>query len=250
MVDILNELETTGWACLKSFLTEEDLIHLEASYSFCNRYQQMTEEQLFTHDVPLPNTSMQKMLNQWLNPHKMKGHASTSVLAEKIRIRLTSILNYKPVLFQDVIMSKNQNHQTLHWHQDFSYWPVSKPEGVILWCPLQDCDPSNGVVGFSSGSHLIGIGPAIDLTTGNPQNLTCETTTPTLIASYPSMKRGDAIIFTPLLWHKSGENSSSEERVAWSSSWLHPENTWDLNRAPNHPLSRKLIDGTIVTEVP
>jgi ectoine hydroxylase-related dioxygenase (phytanoyl-CoA dioxygenase family) len=63
----------------------------------------------------------------------------------------------------------------------------------------------------------------------------------------PELKAGDALIFTSLTWHRSDMNNSATPRLAWSSTWLHPESRWDLQKAPNHPLSHEFGHGELVS---
>ena len=41
------------------------------------------------------------------------------------------------------------------------------------------------------------------------------------------LNAGDALIFTPTLYHMSHPNLSESARSAWSSVWAHPDSQWD-----------------------
>jgi ectoine hydroxylase-related dioxygenase (phytanoyl-CoA dioxygenase family) len=153
------------------------------------------------------------------------------------------------VLFQDILMIKKSGHAPFEWHQDYPFWPIDSPRGLILWVPAQDVDAENGGLGFSDGSHLQGIGPSMDLHTGLPQLGTTGQIPTSMDQITPELKAGDALIFTSLTWHRSDVNNSGVPRLAWSSTWLHPDSRWDLQKAPNHPLSEEFKHGELVRGV-
>lgn len=45
---------------------------------------------------------------------------------------------------------------TLHWHQDYPYWPLAQPNAVTAWVALDDVDETNGAMRMAAGSHLAG----------------------------------------------------------------------------------------------
>lgn len=42
------------------------------------------------------------------------------------------------------------------WHQDASYWPLSKARTVTVWLAIDDADVGNGCMRFLAGSHHYG----------------------------------------------------------------------------------------------
>lgn len=42
------------------------------------------------------------------------------------------------------------------WHQDASYWPLSKAKTVTVWLAIDDADVGNGCMRFLAGSHHFG----------------------------------------------------------------------------------------------
>lgn len=217
---------------------------------------------LYTHQLPpvLTNTStdtvngapirgMEVLMEQWLNPHR-HGTLSTLSVAESLRERIRHLLQSVPVLFQDLLMSKNPGHQPMPFHQDFPFWPVAEPVGGVLWVALDSIDQSVGGLSLAAGSHIDGIGPPIDLHSGLPQpGFVCD---PIDLARYtvdtPVLAPGDAIWFHPLLWHRSDANLSGRQRRVWNSTWLPSQAHWSRQNAPRHPLANRLQEGSAVGE--
>ncbi|HRI49047.1 MAG TPA: phytanoyl-CoA dioxygenase family protein [Pseudomonadota bacterium] len=204
---------------------------------------------LYTHLQPAARSGagegMAALMEQWLNPHIGGVRLSTLPIAKKLRVWVRSLLQAEPVLFQDLLMSKNPGHQPFPFHQDFPFWPVAEPAGGVLWAPLDPVDEEAGGLTVACGSHLAGIGPPIDLHSGGPQpGFTTTVETPQRFAALtPVLDPGDAIWLHPLLWHRSGLNRSGRQRRVWASTWLPAEARWLHARAPRHPATLRLPDG-------
>lgn len=147
-------------------------------------------------------------------------------------------------------MDKRAGHAPFPWHQDFPFWPVDRPVGLIAWTPLDPCDEENGALQIALGSHRAGVGPAIDLHSGEPQaGYERSTFRPAdhALAS-PSLAPGDVILFHPLTWHRSPPNVTGAARRVWASTWLQGDARWSRQRAPRHPLSSKITDGAALRD--
>ncbi|MEZ4404647.1 MAG: phytanoyl-CoA dioxygenase family protein [Kofleriaceae bacterium] len=142
------------------------------------------------------------------------------------------------VLFQDHLIAKPAGgDHALPWHQDFSFWPLDRPDGVTLWLALDDVDLDSGGLGYVSGSHLGGeraarwglVGPDDPRARLPPLDDALLAT-----ATIPTVSAGAALLHHPLTWHASGANRSPRPRRAWSSSWLAATVAWAPEHAP-HP---------------
>lgn len=193
-----------------------------------------------------PRPGMQRLMNQWLNAHLREPPCSTWDVAALLQVFIAACLAQEDaVLFQDVLMDKRPGHVTFPWHQDFPFWPVDRPAGLIAWTALDPCDAQSGALQIALGSHRTGIGPAIDLHSGEAQ------------AGYPpavfqpadheracpALAPGDVLLFHPLTWHCSPPNLSGASRRVWASTWLDGGVRWYPQRAPRHPLCGHITDG-------
>jgi len=214
----------------------------------------MSTEILYTHAPPEAGAApgMRRLMDQWLNPHRRPPPLTTRTAAAALRPAVEGWLGDRAILFQDVLMEKRPSHLPFPWHQDFPFWPVNAPLGLVVWAPLDAIDDLAGGLVLAARSHLAGVGPAVDLHTGGPQ--------PMSEGSIPDMERyevvrpqlvpGDVIVFHPLLWHMSPAHRAERRRRAWASTWLGAAARWSHARAPRHPLCRTVEDGAPVGEVP
>ena len=234
-------LETNGFVVSPGFLAAEEVEALRACLDQLQEGQAPTSAQvLYTHALPTePRPSFERLMRQWLNPHRRAHTGSTAKMLARVERRLGT-LGFDVIPFQDALLVKTADHALFPWHQDEPYWPFDAPAGLVAWCALDPVGRDNGGVELARGSHLLGRGPAIDLHTGEPQaghagpfpdrnSFTCEC---------PSLRPGDAVLFRPRTWHRSDRNASGARRRGWSSSWLPAGTRLRPELAPRHPLVR------------
>ncbi|HWO26823.1 MAG TPA: phytanoyl-CoA dioxygenase family protein [Kofleriaceae bacterium] len=235
------ELEANGFVVWPALLTADEVEALRCCLERLHVDRVPTTTQvLYTHAVPTkPRPSFERLMLQWLNPHRrMHADGTTEVLA-RVAQRLSS-LGFDVTPFQDVLLVKMSEHAPFPWHQDEPYWPFDAPAGLVVWCALDPTNRSNGGLELARGSHHLGRGPAIDLHTGEPQagfagQLPNRTN---FVGECPTLSPGDAVLFRPRTWHRSGRNTSGAPRRGWSSSWLPPGTHLNPELAPRHPLVR------------
>lgn len=253
MTLVMRDLDEHGFVRLPKLLDPAALDMLAASFAHHeDACVPRSAQVLFVHTPPPPETPpFDELMLQWLNPHKRPAPLSTFPLAEQLRPLVESLLGEPAVLFQDLLLDKGESQRNrFAWHQDYPFWPVDEPRGLVVWAPLDPVDAYAGGLVIAACSHLSGIGPAIDLHTGSPQPNTAGDVVD--LQAYeqvcPELGPGDALAFLPLTWHASAPNRSGHRRRAWSSSWLPASTRIRHARAPRHPLCKIIPDGTPVGE--
>lgn len=241
-------LSGNGHRVVRGLLSDPEVEALRSSLEFLRHAAAPSREILYTHRLPdaAPSRGMAALMDQWINPHRRAGAASTLPAAARLRRWVGELLECEAVLFQDVLMDKRGHHRPFPWHQDFPFWPVDRPEGVVIWAALDPIDERRGglCVAATAGDRP---GPAIDLHSGAPQpgfegwaaELPVDHVCPTLAP-------GDAIAFAPLTWHCSGRNCDDGPRRVWATTWLATGVRWCHAAAPRHPFVRWMRDGAPV----
>ncbi len=215
------------------------------------RGQPRSRQVLYTHaPPPAERPPLAALMDQWLNPHRVPA-PNTRGAAQRLRELVAALLEVEPVLFQDLLLRKRPGQRPFPWHQDFPFWPVDTPDGLVLWIPLDATDAARGGLAFARASHRLGPRPVVDLHDGAPQDrgaaLGFAPERFELVA--PRYRRGDAVAFLPTTFHGSPAMQGVGERRAWSSVWLSPRVRWSHANAPNHPLCKRVRDGAPVTEI-
>lgn len=163
----------------------------------------------------------------------------------------TALYGAPLVLFQDNLIWKppGTEHE-VSFHQDYSYWPLSRPDGLTLWLALDDADEDNGCLVYVPGSHLEGERCPTDFVPGT--NQPSRPDLPPLDANGRStvpmpLRAGQLLAHHPLAWHMSAANRTNRERRAYSLTLIAESVAWDLGHAP-HPFAWTLqpADGSPV----
>jgi phytanoyl-CoA hydroxylase len=113
--------------------------------------------------------------------------------------------------WEQAVAKPPQARTELPWHQDNGYTPLVPEEYVTCWLALDDADVDNGCLWVIPGSHRRGTvrhrngagpfrvgydGPDVD---GVPV----------------PVRRGSVLVFSSLLMHRSGPNTTDRPRRAW-----------------------------------
>jgi ectoine hydroxylase-related dioxygenase (phytanoyl-CoA dioxygenase family) len=237
-----------GHCVIRRMLSPSDVELLRERLETLRAAAAPSREILYTHREPAEarGEGMAALMDQWFNPHRRAGGASTLAVATWLRTWVSELLEAEAVLFQDVLMDKRGCHRPFPWHQDFPFWPVDRPRGVVVWAALDPVDERRGGLCLESMTERR-VGPPIDLHSGGPQPgfEGHEVRSPSQWVC-PALEPGDAVAFAPLTWHASGCNRDDAPRRVWASSWLAGDVRWCHAAAPRHPLVRFLRDGEAV----
>lgn len=121
------------------------------------------------------------------------------------------VINVRPTIFFN---SPRLGKRVVDWrkpaHQDFRTTQGSL-DSTIVWVPLIDIDKSLGALEIVPESHKLGL---LDYTVQNDYHSLAEDAEEGLRFVPVEVERGDALFFSTLLVHRSGNNTSGS--VRWS----------------------------------
>jgi phytanoyl-CoA hydroxylase len=136
--------------------------------------------------------------------------------------------------WEQAVAKPPQARTELPWHQDNGYTPLVPEEYVTCWLALDDAELDNGCLWVIPGSHRHGTirhhngagpfrvghdGPDTD---GRPV----------------PVRRGSVLVFSSLLMHRSGHNSTDRTRRAWILQYC--------SKATTSALSGRLLDDRLL----
>lgn len=143
------------------------------------------------------------------------------------------------VLFHDHLLRKPPAGEGMAWHQDFSYLPLDRPDGLTLWIALDDITPDNGCLYYVLGSHRLGERRAAWGLRDDGDDPRAKLP-PIDVDDAPGLAAptaaGCAIAHHTYLWHRSPANTSAHARRSWALSFVVPEARWSPRHSP-HPRS-------------
>jgi hypothetical protein len=104
--------------------------------------------------------------------------------------------------------------KSVAWHQDASYWPMSRSNTVTVWLAIDDADRENACMQVIPGSHRHGLIPfrASEDAEGNLLDQTVENPQAYGEPVYVELAAGEISLHCDLLLHGSEANRSSRRR--------------------------------------
>ncbi len=104
--------------------------------------------------------------------------------------------------------------KTVAWHQDASYWPLSKSKTATVWLAIDDADAENACMRFLRGSHRFGH-IAWRQSDASERNVLDQTIDAAETYGEPFdnvLRSGEVSIHSDLLVHGSNANTSQRRR--------------------------------------
>ncbi len=106
--------------------------------------------------------------------------------------------------------------ETVGWHQDAYYWPMSPHHSVTVWLAFTDVDEDNGAMRIVPGSHLGGHHRTSTARTGRDRFMTLELQTGTFAAASAvplCLRVGEVSLHDDRAVHSSQANRSACRRA-------------------------------------
>ena len=151
--------------------------------------------------------------------------------------------------------------ETVAWHQDISYWPMSESKTITVWLAIDDVDETNGSMKVIPKSHLHGQ-INFDKSKDSENNVLHQTIVNAedygLAPVSINLKAGQIEVHSDLLVHGSSENNSNKRRAGLTMRFVPPEvipyNGWGgrsiLTRGTNTYNHWKIIAPPTVEFIP
>lgn len=113
--------------------------------------------------------------------------------------------------WEQAVAKPPQARTELPWHQDNGYTPVEPEEYLTCWLALDDADLDNGCIWVQPGSHRHGTlkhhrvdgAPFRTGYDGDDEGVPIP------------VKKGSVLVFSSLVMHRSGPNTTDRPRRAW-----------------------------------
>ena len=117
-------------------------------------------------------------------------------------------------LYWEQAVSKPPQARTeLPWHQDNGYTPLVPEEYVTCWLALDDAHEGNGCLWVIPGSHHQGTQRHVNGERGSPFRVGYDG--PAADGIPVPVSKGSVLVFSSLIMHRSGPNTTDDPRRAW-----------------------------------
>lgn len=176
----------------------------------------------------------ERVVSQWTSLHEQHDAFAQQIHHPTVGAIARQLLNVSRLqLFHDHFISKPpQVSDTIPWHQDYPFWPVSEPRALSCWLALDDVGANAGGMRFLPGAHLEGEQPPVDFLHA-PKNWGARESQ----AREVWVNAGDCIFHDCLSWHTSAPNTSERPRRAFIVILMSAECRWAPEHADWHPMN-------------
>lgn len=160
-------------------------------------------------------------------PHLVFEWLSDLVRDEKILDAIEDLYGENLLCWTSNFFIKDGNDPTyISWHQDSTYWGLSKPDVVTAWVALSESNKSNGAMEVVPGTHLLDQIPHKDtfaknnaLTRGQEVAVEVDQSKAVAIELVP----GEMSLHHVRIIHGSPPNSSSNRRIGFAIRYIPTE---------------------------
>ncbi|HWS70635.1 MAG TPA: phytanoyl-CoA dioxygenase family protein, partial [Thermoanaerobaculia bacterium] len=158
----------------------------------------------FEHPPDLGATAFAASIMSGDLPYRRRVSAA---IAAMIGTRVDELLcDYRIAFCNYAVKDAGLDGGTVELHQDWTFVDESRHESIGVWCPLIDVDPENGCLHVVAGSQRFRRGPRGLFNT-------LPVIREDLLRPLP-LKAGEAVLFSPRLFHTSPPNRSRATRIA------------------------------------
>jgi non-haem Fe2+, alpha-ketoglutarate-dependent halogenase len=160
-------------------------------------------------------------------PHLLFGWLAELVRHEKILDAIEDLYGENLLCWTSNFFIKDGNDPTyISWHQDSTYWGLSKPDVVTAWVALSESNKSNGAMEVVPGTHLLDQIPHKDtfaknnaLTRGQEVAVEVDQSKAVAIELLP----GEMSLHHVRIIHGSPPNSSANRRIGFAIRYIPTE---------------------------
>ena len=152
--------ERDGFVVVDGLLSTEELDRFGAAVDDAVAYRHSGDGRAVA-DKSLYEQSFQQSINLWedharvrpLTFHQRVSEAAAKLLgADKLRI------------WHDQALYKEAGGRETDVHQDWPLWPMGPARQITAWIPFDGSTLAGGAMGYSPGSHLLGLARFSDIT--------------------------------------------------------------------------------------
>ena len=179
-----------------------------------------------------------------------KRSAVQRLIPQLGKLAMTLLRTQRVWLFQDSVIWKTpRTQQDIAWHQDYSYWPLDRPEGIVLWTALDAVQEDGGCIEVLPGSQRQGERAPTDFSRAGQHSLDSSLPSPELEGAEQRIRipvsAGSVIAMSPLLLHRSGANLTKQHRRAIAMTFITESVCWNTEHAPHpYPVFNSVQSGT------
>ncbi len=150
-----------------------------------------------------------QIMNLWTKSEVVKEFVMSRRLA-RIAAELMGVRGVR--LYHDQALYKEPSGGITPWHADQYYWPLSNPNTVTAWIPLQETPMNMGPLGFAEKSHHMEFGRDLEISDTSEQQLQDALKREGYALNDTPFDLGEVSYHLGWTYHRAGPNTSDKPR--------------------------------------
>jgi ectoine hydroxylase-related dioxygenase (phytanoyl-CoA dioxygenase family) len=211
--DAVRFFRENGYVKLKNVLSESTLTHygnLITEWVFKLNTLTKPMEERTTYE-----RAFLQIMNLWRHNDDIKEFVFSSRIA-RIAAELMGVEGVR--LYHDQALYKEPSGGFTPWHADQFYWPLSNPNTVTAWIPLQKTPLEMGALAFAEKSQNVEIGRDKEIS-DESEALLAETLKSFSYSETP-FDLGEVSFHAGWTYHRAGPNQSSQPRKVMTMIYM------------------------------
>lgn len=196
-----------GYVKLKNVLSEAVLAHYGPIISDqVIRLNTLTKPM---HERTTYERAFLQIMNLWREDEAVRDFVFSKRLA-RIATELMGVRGVR--LYHDQALYKEPSGGITPWHADQFYWPLSSPNTVTVWIPLQETPMEMGPLAFAEGSQHVEIGRDIEISDDSERLLADALQRENFPLNNTPFALGEVSFHAGWTFHRAGPNVSDQPR--------------------------------------
>jgi ectoine hydroxylase-related dioxygenase (phytanoyl-CoA dioxygenase family) len=158
-----------------------------------------------------------QIMNLWQEDEQARAFVFSKRLA-KIAADLMGVEGVR--LYHDQALYKEPSGGITPWHADQFYWPLSSPNTVTVWIPLQETPMNMGPLAFAEGSQHVEIGRDVEISDDSEALLAAELQKLNFPLNNTPFELGEVSYHAGWTFHRAGPNVSDQPRKVMTMIYM------------------------------
>lgn len=158
-----------------------------------------------------------QIMNLWQDDEQAKEFVFSKRLA-KIAADLMGVQGVR--LYHDQALYKEPSGGITPWHADQFYWPLSSPNTVTVWIPLQETPMEMGPLAFAEQSQTVEIGRDLEISDASEKILADTLQQQNFNVHDTPFDLGEVSYHAGWTFHRAGPNVSNRPRKVMTMIYM------------------------------
>ncbi len=158
-----------------------------------------------------------QIMNLWRENEAVREFVFSKRLA-RIATQLMGVSGVR--LYHDQALYKEPSGGITPWHADQFYWPLSSPNTVTVWIPLQETPMDMGPLAFAEGSQHVEIGRDIEISDDSERLLSEALQRENFPLNNTPFDLDEVSFHAGWTFHRAGPNASNQPRKVMTMIYM------------------------------